>query len=246
MESPVVTQPTLHTPRKADVRPQDNLGPAAQPGNFGHPTFLPAVRWKEVMAYIPEEESFEPFYDVLFRDDKDMEFAYSPIRSKRKMTSRTGHVEICNVLSRRRTEGGSEIIFELTSRVVAVKVCFQWKMDEIRMTGMTGQMEDTYKEVAVMQYLGNQLPHVSGCEEALFVEDHSNPGNNTYAMVMPYFSDGDIFDRLQQKDADGSNRISEADAKAIFRGIMLGLRGLHRNGVCHHDISIENIMLRGN
>ena len=93
-----------------------------------------------------------------------------------------------------------------------------------------------------MQELG-QIPNVSTCEEALYVEDETFPGNSTYCIVMPFFKDGDIFDLLQQVDQEGSNRVDEDQARSIFRDIMQGLRALHDKGVCHHDISIENVMI---
>ena len=210
------------------------LGPATDPMRFGRPQFDLAVRQPEILAYIPEEDCFGSFYNVLVRNDASVKYAYAPIVGKAKSEARTGHVEYCNVLQRKRTQDSNDLEFELTPRVVAVKVFFQHKMDDMR---ARNGMEDTFKEVAVMQELG-QIPHVSTCEEALYVES-----NQTYCIVMPFYKDGDIYDLLQKTDEHGSNRVSEDQARSIFRDIMLGLLALHEKGVCHHDISIENVMI---
>ena len=229
-----------HKPDRSEVRPFDRLGAAADPMHFGEPRFDVACRREQVLVYIAQEEAFEPFYNVLMRVDDHVEYAYAPISTKPKSASRTGHVEYCNVLQRCRTEEKNDLVFELTPRVVAVKVCFQHKMDHFR---ATRQVEDTFKEVAVMQELG-KIPHVSTCEEALYVKDEHDPGNSTYNIVMPYYEEGDIFDLLERSNRNGCKQIVENKAKCIFRDLMLGLRALHDRGVCHHDISIENVMLQ--
>ena len=83
-----------------------------------------------------------------------------------------------------------------------------------------------------MQLMGDSVPHVSMCKEALF-----DPLDDCYNIVMPYYTGGDIFDRLQQAS------MTEDEIRPLFKNIMQALRGMHDKDICHHDLSIENIML---
>lgn len=263
-EAPVV----LYTPQEADQRPWDGLGPPADPCTFERPRFDRGRR-DQVLCYIPATQSYERLDRVLFRDEpmsgvvrrqggRCIESAYYPVPHKKPIHTIMGHVEICCVLQRSRLGGdddeddedsrGSEddygedddddeVCFELTDRLVAVKVNFDSKMRELR----NRHAEDPLKEIAAMQLVGDANPHVLGCSEVLY-----DPGNQTLNIVMRFCRSGDLFQRLQESQAsadDGPPGLPEGQARYWFRQIMRGVKALHAQGICHRDLSPENIML---
>ena len=93
-----------------------------------------------------------------------------------------------------------------------------------------------------MQLIGDETPHVLGCSEVLY-----DPGNQTLNIVMRYCQSGDLFQRLQEWQGldDSPPGMPEAQARFFFRQIMTGVRSLHEKGICHRDLSPENVMLDG-
>ncbi|TMW58183.1 hypothetical protein Poli38472_011771 [Pythium oligandrum] len=59
-------------------------------------------------------------------------------------------------------------------------------------------------------------------------------------LVMEYCSNGDLFELLQRQD---ESRFDEATALYFFRQIVEGLDHIHRLGVAHRDVSLENVLL---
>lgn len=55
---------------------------------------------------------------------------------------------------------------------------------------------------------------------------------------MEYFSAGELYDLVERKGA-----MDEAAARHCFRQILLGAAHLHRHGVAHRDLSLENVLL---
>mmetsp|Transcript_29150 Transcript_29150/g.61882 ORF Transcript_29150/g.61882 Transcript_29150/m.61882 type:complete len:471 (-) Transcript_29150:161-1573(-) len=132
------------------------------------------------------------------------------------------------------------IVWEITNEHVAIKKV-EWK----RVHAMRGRLlEDPIKEIAAMQLIGNHHPNVLGSMEVL--QDH----DNLYS-IMPFCRGGDLFgvvlevaERRQANEAaDGAGGMSEPVARYWFRQILFGLHYLQSKGVCHRDLSLENIMV---
>ena len=136
-------------------------------------------------------------------------------------------------------EPGSEaapIVWEITGKYVAIKMV-EWA----RVHHMRGRLlEDPVKEVAAMQLLGAQHPHVLGSSEVL------QDGDFLYS-VMPYCRDGDLFGIVVQyaEESGGEIGMPEPVARHWFRQILWGLHHLQTQGVCHRDLSLENILVDG-
>ena len=165
-----------------------------------------------------------------------------------------GHVEICLVLERCRRrgdeddsagEGGTcsssddeeedDIVFQITDRRVAVKVNYSDQMQRLR----TRHAEDPLKEIAAMQLIGDSHRNVLGCMEVLFDGHNLN-------VVMRYCDSGDLFQLLQEGlelDDGAAPGMSEGRARYWFRQLIAGLCHLHSVGVCHRDLSPENVMI---
>ncbi|OEU22219.1 ser/thr kinase [Fragilariopsis cylindrus CCMP1102] len=60
---------------------------------------------------------------------------------------------------------------------------------------------------------------------------------NLYS-IMPYCDGGELFERL-----DLNERFSETEARYWMDQILNGLENLQKNGICHRDMSLENLLV---
>jgi len=99
-------------------------------------------------------------------------------------------------------------------------------------------LEDPVKEIAAMQLIGTQHPNVLGCMEVLQDDDF-------LFSIMPYARGGDLFGYVA-RDTElrgGEGGMSEPVARYWFRQLLDGLHFLQANGICHRDLSLENILV---
>ncbi|KAL7460655.1 hypothetical protein ACHAXS_001100, partial [Conticribra weissflogii] len=122
--------------------------------------------------------------------------------------------------------GSPPILWEITDDFVAIK---QVKLSRVR-EGYW--IEDPFKEVAAMQYVGDGHPNVLGCMEAL-------QDDQFLYVVTKYCRKGDLMDVIE--NCEISTR--EPLARFWFRQLLAGLHFLQSKGVCHRDLSPENILL---
>jgi len=127
------------------------------------------------------------------------------------------------------------LVWETTREHVAIKM-MQWTKIH-RMRGR--QLEDPVKEIACMQLIGSENPHVMGIIESLQDDEF------LYS-VMPFCSGGDLFGVVitYAESGDGTDAaMPEPVARYWFRQILLGLHFLQTRGICHRDLSLENILV---
>ena len=247
-----------HQEPQDDARPFDRVrssGPPASPPDFPGPVFQRGQR-DSVLVYCEQTRTYMDAENVLFRDySRDcggdheqalskVKQAYWPIPQKKKIQTIMGHVEICYILTKSAENNDDDslgedydemeeddIIFILTTQRVAVKVNYGYRMNELR----SHHAEDPLKEISAMQLIGNDNPHVMGIIETLFSGDNLN-------VVMPYATSGDMFDMMQRAQERGRG-LPESEARYWFRQLMDGVRYLHQKGICHRDLSPENVMI---
>lgn len=179
--------------------------------------------------------------------DGGPEYAYFPQR--RLQEAIYGSVWACLVLRRHRGPAADEeaaaageepgsprapLVWEITRRHVAIKMMV-WE----RIHRQRGRLlEDPVKEIAAMQLIGGDHPHVLGSREVL-------QDNDFLYGVMEYCSGGDLFGVVVQytERTNGERGMPEHVARYWFRQILSGLNYLQINGVCHRDLSLENILV---
>jgi serine/threonine protein kinase len=225
-------------------------GPPARPLDFPPPAVDRGVRVNALVVH-PQTGTRQVCAGVIHREDlltSGRQFvAYWPQR--RLQDAIFGSVWACLVLRRHygvaaddaaraaNVEPGSPqapIVWEITGDHVAIKM-IEWA----RVHQMRGQiLEDPVKEVAAMQLLGVGHPNVLGSQEVL------QDGDYLYS-IMPYCSGGDLFGIVVKyaEQSGGEIGMPEPVARFWFRQILWGLHHLQRLGVCHRDLSLENVLV---
>jgi serine/threonine protein kinase len=129
-----------------------------------------------------------------------------------------------------------DITWEKTNHHVAIKVDKRSVMQRIHNGKSTYRNpENPWKEISAMQLLGNEHPHVMGLLGA-FSDDQS------LYEVMHYCTGGNLSTFIHQNYPHG---VPEAQARTMFQQILDGVYYIHSKGVCHHDLSTNNILLDG-
>lgn len=141
-----------------------------------------------------------------------------------------GCVRSCTILKLQEgTWQGDGGTWEVTPRMAAVKI-----MDWNAVRELHGRhMEDPVKEVSAMQFITRDGSHSNVMETLDVLQDEQY----LYSF-MPFCSCGELFGFVQR---DG--RFSEPVARHWFRQILNGLFHLQKMGVCHRDLSLENVLV---
>lgn len=128
----------------------------------------------------------------------------------------------------------SDSKWETTDEYVAIKVDRRRTMQQLHSAKLLQRNpENPWKEIAALQMLGSDHPNVISLLGA-FADDLC------LYEVMPYYSGGNLSAYMHAHQ----NGLPEAQARGIFLQIINGLHFMHSRGVCHHDISTENILFK--
>lgn len=104
---------------------------------------------------------------------------------------------------------------------------------------MRAHQKDPFKEAAALEYVGDYHPHILGCEFVL--ED-----NKYLYIITRYCSGGDLYLKMQKSNGvrGSSNHSSnERQARIWFRQLIQALGHLQKKGVCHLNVSLENLLI---
>jgi serine/threonine protein kinase len=96
-------------------------------------------------------------------------------------------------------------------------------------------LEDPIKEIQAMQLIGNYHSHFVSYIDAM-QDDHM------LYNIMQYCEDGDFYGTVMS-EINTNDRVDEDRARIWFRQLMLALHHLQQKGVCHRDLSLENIIV---
>lgn len=89
------------------------------------------------------------------------------------------------------------------------------------------------REIALMRAMNHE--HIARLYERIDTE-------TDIILVMEYVSGGDLYDRIS---AAPSYRLSEKEARPLFRQVVSALDYCHHHRIIHRDIKPENVMLAG-
>ena len=150
------------------------------------------------------------------------------------------------------TENGERVSWEATELRCAVKIYSRHQINQKR-----GNAEDPINEIAAMQFLYDHQrrrlqmdisEELEGGELFRNALDSSFEGNVMMPLGM-YFNNSDIFNVMPYSDGgelfdvlDKRSRFSENEARYWMQQIINGVETLHRAGICHRDMSLENIL----
>jgi len=135
-------------------------------------------------------------------------------------------------------------VWQMTIDECAIKA-MTW--DSIRIGRNQQKSEDPEGEIAAMQHIKRHFDGTRGQE--ISVHDAMRETNvimpldflfddrNLYT-ITPYCTGGEMFDVLMERE-----RFSESESRYLLRNILNGLDWLQRVGLCHRDISLENILV---
>jgi len=125
-------------------------------------------------------------------------------------------------------EGGTAVVKLVKSKNTKEKLAIKIinKHQEIKKLN-----EKICNEVDAMHNLKH--PNIINTIEVLETED-------TVAIVMPFCEDGDLLEYILNH-----GKLSENEARTIFKQIVDAIEYAHSQGYCHRDLKLENIFLRG-
>lgn len=146
--------------------------------------------------------------------------------------------------------------WEITSDRIAIKTMQHDKI--VQGMEVDGFTEDPYKEIAAMQYIQNHLTAGNQAsqdeyDEVLSVEELKTRteqimmnhnimtlidalSSETHLFhVMPFCDGGDMFNLLD-------DAFPEPEARYFFKQILNAVETLQKVGICHRDISLENLV----
>ena len=129
--------------------------------------------------------------------------------------------------------------WQITDNECAIKV-MEWSM----INGETAKnnTEDPLTEAAAMQYL-RDFHHLNGKFPDNIVSAYEILTDvNAIYVVMPFYEDGDLFEYLERVEG---GFFTENEARYWMDQISNGVKCLHSAGVCHRDLSLENILVSG-
>ncbi len=102
-------------------------------------------------------------------------------------------------------------------------------------------LENPIFEANLMKRLG--LASTADRHDSLLglVDSFLSSNAELHCIVMEYAPRGDLFNIMMRKS--NPLHFTETEALQMFRPIALGVRFMHQKGVCHLDLSLENILL---
>mmetsp|Transcript_245 Transcript_245/g.335 ORF Transcript_245/g.335 Transcript_245/m.335 type:complete len:388 (-) Transcript_245:231-1394(-) len=207
-----------------------SAGPPADPLAFPDAIVFRAVRVNATIVH-PSSGEQNNVSNVVFRSSSSGGYPDRGYWIGRKLKKAIyGCVRSCTILRLR--EGGGSPIWEPTPQRAAVKI-----MDWNAIRNLRGRhAEDPVKEVAAMQYISSdgEHPNVMQALDVLADEQY-------LYCFMPLCSSGELFGFVRR-----NGRFTEPEARYWFKQILDGLSHLQKRGVCHRDMSLENILVNEN
>jgi len=132
-----------------------------------------------------------------------------------------------------------------TSEECAIKK-MEWT--RIRQRNGTNCQENPKQEMAVMQYLkqyfvGINVPAAAAMlQTGIIMPLEFFYDRESLYIITPFCSDGELWELLND-ESRLNTKFTEEESRYLLTNILNGLEHLQRAGLCHLDISLENIMI---
>ena len=123
--------------------------------------------------------------------------------------------------------GNEENLYKRTPKLVAIKIISRARLAQLEGT----TQEDPIKEIAALQFVGNNHPNVMGQIECISDANH-------FYSVMDFSNGGELYDVV-----DANGKLTEEQARHYFAQMLEGVEHLQRLGICHRDMSLENMLV---
>ena len=125
---------------------------------------------------------------------------------------------------------------DISGKEVAVK-----RMDWYGATRKTTQ-KGSYRilEDAALEWKANEVLSAFGGHQHVLRMQDSFEENNRLHLVFDYCSKGDLFRIVEKANVSGRRALK------YTHQILLGLDHMHRNGIAHRDLSLENVLVNDN
>jgi len=128
---------------------------------------------------------------------------------------------------------GDDDVWEITKKYVIIKAS-SWE----RIRRLRGKhLEDPLKEIQAMQLVGDYHPHIIRSIVALQDDKY------LYS-ISSYYRNGDLYS-VVMNDITTEGRVTERKARHWFRQLLVSLHHFQIKGICHRDLSLENIVVHG-
>lgn len=122
--------------------------------------------------------------------------------------------------------GAGTGMYQRSDALVAVK-----KVSHAKMMALGDTFEDPMKEIAALQLLGSSHINIIQMYECIYDDvDHYT--------IMEFCSTGCFSDLLMLH-----KKFTELQAQTYFRHAVQGVQHMHTCGVCHRDLSLQNLVL---
>eukprot|EP00586_Coscinodiscus_wailesii_P015150 CAMPEP_0172508528 /NCGR_PEP_ID=MMETSP1066-20121228/212730_1 /TAXON_ID=671091 /ORGANISM="Coscinodiscus wailesii, Strain CCMP2513" /LENGTH=410 /DNA_ID=CAMNT_0013286539 /DNA_START=168 /DNA_END=1400 /DNA_ORIENTATION=- len=141
-----------------------------------------------------------------------------------------------------------ECIPEVEWEVIPGKYCAVKEMSLRRINENRGRMqENPLTEISIMQFIARggvdgveQVvdPERFMVEKKVLIPVNVWADNRNLYSILPYANGGELFDHL-----DTHEKFTEPEARYWMRQILCGLGYLQKVGICHRDISLENLIV---
>eukprot|EP00588_Corethron_pennatum_P015069 CAMPEP_0194265356 /NCGR_PEP_ID=MMETSP0169-20130528/625_1 /TAXON_ID=218684 /ORGANISM="Corethron pennatum, Strain L29A3" /LENGTH=337 /DNA_ID=CAMNT_0039005801 /DNA_START=308 /DNA_END=1321 /DNA_ORIENTATION=+ len=126
----------------------------------------------------------------------------------------------------------------MTGKKHAIKI-MNW--ERIRNMRDQNHHENPIKEVSCMQFLSNANYQAEVGRENVLPLNYIYTDDVSMFLIMPFADGGELFSHIEER-----GEFPENEARYWFRQILNGLSFLQRHGVCHRDMSLENLIIDGN
>lgn len=210
-------------------------GPPARPREFPTPLVQEGTRIT-LRAVDHRTLQVREVKNVLRAIAPDTDRAY--LMKKKTSKSTYGNTYLSVVLKRRTNPTCfSDVEWESTEEFLAITVS-PWN-PTTHQHRRSSSCPDPVRAIAAMQHVGSYHPHVLGCLDVLQDEK--------YRYTVTKFHGGiDLQTKIVASREQGAYAPNEPEARKIFSQLLEGIFHLQKKGVCHSNMSLENILIDSN